>query len=111
MQSKSIRDHIDKWIIGGINGFYLFSKEWNNIEKEKLIKLSSLRKTKFCEVWAYDANNLDFFIGTFQSLQSQRGAADYFNVDYRSILRHLNTNKVTIKNGKLVLFFSKKLSS
>lgn len=37
-------------------------------------------------------------------------AAEYFNVDYRYILRHLDTNKVTIKNGKLVLFFSKKLS-
>ena len=38
-------------------------------------------------------------------------AADHFNVDYRSILRHLDTNKATIKNNKLVLFFSKKLTS
>jgi hypothetical protein len=37
-------------------------------------------------------------------------AADYFNVNYRSILRHLDTKKITIKNGKLVLFFSNKLS-
>ena len=36
--------------------------------------------------------------------------ANYFNVGYRSILRHLDTNKVTIKKGKSVLFFSKKLS-
>jgi hypothetical protein len=50
VQSKRIREDIDKWIIVGINDFYLFSKELNNIEKEKLIKLSSLRKTKFCEV-------------------------------------------------------------
>jgi hypothetical protein len=32
-------------------------------------------------------------------------AADHFNVDYRSILRHLDTNKATIRNDKLVLFF------
>ena len=40
---------------------------------------------------------------------SMKKAADYFNVDYRSILRHLDTNKATIKNNNLVLFFSKKL--
>ncbi len=37
-------------------------------------------------------------------------AADHFNIDYRSILRHLDTNKATIKIDKLVLFFSKKLT-
>jgi len=38
-------------------------------------------------------------------------AADHFKVNYRSILRHLDTNKVTIKNNKSVLFFSTKLTS
>ena len=38
-------------------------------------------------------------------------AADHFNVDYRSILRLLDTNKASIKNDRLVLFFSKKLTS
>lgn len=33
--------------------------------------------------------------------------AEYFKVDYRSIIRHLDTNKVTLKDGKLVLFYSK----
>jgi hypothetical protein len=37
-------------------------------------------------------------------------AADYFNVDYRTILRHLDTNKAILKNNKLVLLFSKKLT-
>lgn len=37
-------------------------------------------------------------------------AADHFNVDYRSILKHLDTFKATIKNDKLVLFFSTKLT-
>lgn len=37
-------------------------------------------------------------------------AADYFNVDYRSILSHLDTKLATIKDGKLVLLFSHELS-
>ena len=37
-------------------------------------------------------------------------AADHFNIDYRSILNHLDTNKATLKNDKLVLFYSKKLT-
>ena len=104
---EHLTNHLDKWIKGGINGYYLFSKELNNIEKEKLIEMSSLRKTNNCEVWVYDANNLESIYGTFNSMQK---AADHFNVDYRSILRHLDTNKATIKNDKLVLFFSKKLT-
>jgi len=84
----------------------LFSKELNNIERKKLIELSSIRKTNNCEVWVYDANNLESIYASFKSMQK---AADHFNVDYRSILKHLDTNKATIKNDKLVLFFSKKL--
>ena len=107
VQYRTITNHLDKWIKGGINGYYLFSKELNNIEKEKLIEMSNLRKTNNCEVWVYYANNLESIYGTFNSMQK---AADHFNVDYRSILRHLDTNKATIKNDKLVLFFSKKLT-
>ena len=69
--------------------------------------MSSLRKTNNCEVWVYDANNIDSIYGTFSSMKK---AADYFHVDYRSILRHLDTNKATLKNDKLVLFYSKKLT-
>ena len=66
--------------------------------------MSSLRKIRNVEVWVYDANNLELIIGNFQSMQK---AAYQFKVDYRTILRHLDTNKATIKNNKLVLFFSK----
>jgi len=104
VQFRTITNHIDKWVKGGINGYYLFSKELNNIEKEKLIEVSNMRKTNNCEVWVYDANNLKSIYASFNSMQK---AADHFNVDFRSILRHLDTNKATIKNGKL--FFSKKL--
>ena len=107
VQARTITNHIDKWIKGGINGYYLFSQELNNIEKQKLLKVSSLRKTNNCEVWVYDANNLQSIYGTFNSMQK---AADHFNIDYRSILNHLDTNKATLKNDKLVLFYSKKLT-
>lgn len=36
--------------------------------------------------------------------------AQYFKVDYRTILRDLDTKLATIKDGKLVLFFSNKLT-
>lgn len=107
VQSITIRNHLDSWIIGGVNGYYLFSKELTKTQTEQLLNLANLRKTNNCEVWVYDAKNLDYLYGTFGSMQK---AADHFNVDYRSILSLLDTNKVSIKNDRLVLFFSKKLT-
>ena len=37
-------------------------------------------------------------------------AAEQFNIDYRTILKHLDTNKVILKDNKLVLLYSKKLT-
>ena len=79
----------------------------NNLEKNKLIKFAKLRKTNNLKVWVYDANNFNLNLGNFKSLQK---AADNLNLDYRTIVRHLDTNKVTLKNGKLLLFFSKQLT-
>jgi hypothetical protein len=107
VKAITITNHVDKWIKGGINGYYLFSRELNDIEKDKLIELSNSRKTNNCEVWVYEANNLESIYGTFNSMQK---AADHFNIDYRSVLRHLDTNKATLKKDKLVLFYSKKLT-
>ena len=107
VQSRTITNHIDKWVKGGINGYYLFSKELNNIEKEKLIEVSSMRKTNNCEVWVYDANNLESIYASFNSMQK---AADHFNVDYRSLLKHLDTKIATMKGGKFLLLFSKELT-
>jgi len=45
-----------------------------------------------------------------EKFNSMQKAAEYFKVDYRSIQRHLDTNKVTLKDGKLVLFYSKELT-
>lgn len=37
-------------------------------------------------------------------------AADYLNVDYRSLLNHIDTKLASVKCGKLVLFFSNELT-
>lgn len=99
--------HIDKWIKGGLNGYYVFSKELNNLELEKLTELSLLRKTNNCTVWAYNAQDLELIHESFNSMQK---AAEYFDVDYRSILNHLDTKLATKKGGQLVLLFSKELT-
>lgn len=107
VQFRTITYHLDNWIKGGINGYYLFSKELNNLELEKLTNIFKLRKTNNCVIWVYEIDNLQSPMEKFNSMQK---AAEYFKVDYRSIQRHLDTNKVTLKDGKLVLFYSKELT-
>ena len=102
-----INTHLDKWITGGIEGNYLFSNELGNLEIDKLLKISLLRKHNNLKVWSYDAKTLELITDAFRSIQK---AADFFNVDYRSIQNHLDTKTATIKGGKLVLFFSKELT-
>ena len=48
----------------------------------------SLRKFNNLNVWVYDALTLEL-IDSFSSMQK---AADYFNVDYRSLLKHGSIN-------------------
>jgi len=107
VQHGTITNHLDKWIKGGINGNYIFSSELDSLELEKLMEISSLRKFNNCRVWAYHASTLELLSDSFSSMQK---AADYFNVDYRSILNHLDTKIATIKGGKLVLLFSSELT-
>lgn len=103
----NITNHLDKWIKGGINGNYLFSKELNEPlggrGKRKLLGIFNLRKTNNCEVWVYDANTLELLYDKFNSMKK---AAEQFNIDYRTILKHLDTNKVILKDNKLVLLYS-----
>lgn len=66
----------------------------------------SLRKFNNLNIWVYDALTLEL-IDSFSSMQK---AADYFNVDYRSLLKHLDTKLATNKNSRLILVFSKELT-
>lgn len=107
LQYKTITDHLDKWIKGGINGNYIFSYELDSLELEKLMEVLSLRKFNNCRVWVYNASTLELLSDSFGSMQK---AVDYFNVNYRSILNYLDTKLATIKNRKLVLLFSQELT-
>lgn len=103
VHDRMINNHIDKWIKGGINGNYIFNYELDTKELEKLLEISSLRKFNNNKVWVYNASTLEQISNTFGSMQK---AADYFKVDYRSILNHLDTKLATLKGGKSVLLFS-----
>lgn len=102
-----INNHLDKWIKGGLEGNYLFSSELDSLELEKLKEISLLRKHNNLKVWVYDALTLELISDVFSSMKK---AADYFNVDYRSLLNHLDTKLATVKGGKLVLLFSNELT-
>jgi NUMOD1 domain len=49
------------------------------------MEISTLRKFNNCIVWAYNASTLELLSDSFTSIQK---AADYFKVDYRSMLNH-----------------------
>ena len=102
-----INNHLDKWIKGGLEGNYLFSSELDSLELEKLKEISLLRKHNNLKVWVYDALTLELISDVFSSMKK---AADYFNVDYRSLLNYLDTKLATVKGGKLVLLFSNELT-
>jgi len=68
-----------------------------------ILRRGGLRKSNNCRNWVYNASTLELLLNP---LSSMKKAADYFNVDYRSILIHLDTELATIKDGKLVLLFS-----
>jgi len=67
-----------------------------------LTNVSTLQLGNKKKVWAYNSQTLDL-INNFPSLKL---AAEYFNVEYRTIKRHLDTKTVT---SEKVYFFSKKL--
>ena len=79
VQHRTITNHLDKWITGGINQNYIFSYELDNFDgppaTEKLLEISSERKSKNCRVWAYNASTLELLSDSFSSMQK---AADYF---------------------------------
>lgn len=64
---------------------------------------------KKIKVWVYNTKTLELIEDSpFSSLLA---AARYFNIDYRTISRHLDTKKATNQNKTLVYFFSEEISS
>ena len=70
-------------------------------------EISLSRKHNNLKVWVYDALTLELVADMFSSMKK---AADYFNVNYRSLLKHLYTKIATMKGGKFLLLFSKELT-
>ncbi len=87
----------------GIKGTYLFSKQLTDKEINKLLtNVNTLQLGNKKKVWVYNSQTLDL-TNNFPSLKL---AAEYFNVEYRTIKRHLDTKTAT---SEKVYLFSKKL--
>nr|YP_002213606.1 NADH dehydrogenase subunit 1 [Beauveria brongniartii]ABU50179.1 NADH dehydrogenase subunit 1 [Beauveria brongniartii] len=79
-----------------------------NSRKNIILKeISLLRKFNNCKVWIYDALTLELLTDKFPSMQK---AADYFNIDYRTILNNMDTNLAIMKGNKWILIFSHELT-
>lgn len=108
--SRKVIDYfIDTGKAEGINGTYLYTKPLTN---EAIINLKSMSENLQLgnkkKVWAYDANTLKLINNNaFPSLVE---ASKYFNVDYRTITRHLNKKLSTILNGNFVFLFNNEIS-
>lgn len=93
----------------GVKGTYLFSRPLEYIEIESLKELSeSITLGNKVKVWAYDAKILDLINN--EPFFSISAAADYFNVNYRTISRNLDTKNFTKQNNMLVYLFKKEIN-
>jgi len=89
----------------GIKGTYLFSNQLNCEEINKLLNnVDSLKLGNKKEVWIYDAETLKLVNN--MPYASLKLAAEYLEVEYRTIKRHLDTK---IYTPKKVYLFSKEL--
>jgi group I intron endonuclease len=94
----------------GIKGTYLFSRPLEESEIKSLRELSEdIRTGNKVKVWAYDALTLDLINN--EPFSSISDAADYFNVNYRTVNRHLDTKLATKQNKMSVYFFKKEINS
>lgn len=94
----------------GVTGRYLYSIPLTGEEIKNLILASeNLQLGNKILVWAYKAKTFELINNSpFSSLLD---AANYFNVNYRTITRHLDTKLVTTQNKILVYFFKKEVDS
>lgn len=99
---------IDKGGTAGSKAIYVYSRRLSVEEiKPLLAKVGYLQLGLKVPVYVYDANNLELVNNApFDSLLD---TANYFCVNYRTIARHLNTNKAIKRSGILVYFFKNKL--
>jgi len=108
--SRAVIDYfIDTGKAEGVKGTYLYSKPLTNAEVKKLKSMSeNLQLGNKKKVWAYDAKTLNLI--TNKPFISLEEAAKYFNINYRTVKRHLDTKLATMQNGKLVFLFQTEIS-
>lgn len=99
---------LDKARTAGSKAIYAYSRRLSVEDlKPLLAKVGYLQLGLKVPVYVYDANNLELVNNApFDSLLE---TANYFGVDYRTIARHLNTNKAIKRSGRLVYLFKNKL--
>ena len=84
----------------GIKGTYLFSNQLNCEEMNKLLNnADSLKLGNKKEVWVYDSETLKLV--NIMPYPSLKLAAEYLEVEYRTIKRHLDT-KISIPKKKYI---------
>ena len=96
---------IDSYKAEGIKGTYLFSNKLNCEEIHRLLNnVDSLKSGNKKLVWIYPAETLELVNN--MPYASLKLAAEYLEVDYRTIKRHLDTK---ISSSKKVYLFSKNI--
>ena len=96
---------IDSYKAEGIKATYLFSNKLNCEEINKLLNnVDSLQLGNKKEVWIYHAETLELVNN--MPYPSLKLAAEYLEVEYRTIKRHLDTK---ISTSKKVYLFSKNI--
>lgn len=108
---RSVIDYfLDTGKAEGVKGTYLYTRPITDKEIKNLLQASeNLQLGNKKEVWAYNAKTFELINNSpFPSLQD---TANYFNVNYRTITRHLDTKIATMQNKTLVYFFKKEIDS
>ena len=109
--SKRVVDYfLDKGKPEGVKGTYIYSRPLNNKEIKILLQDSeNLQLGNKIKVWVYNAKTFKLINNSpFPSLVD---AANYFNINYRTVTRHLDTKFPTMQNKTLVYFFKKEIDS
>lgn len=101
---------LNKGRTAGSKAIYVYSRALSVKEIKPLIaKVESIQLGLKVPVYVYDANTLELINNApFDSLLD---TANFYGVDYRTIARHLNTNKAVKRGDSLVYFFKQKLDT
>ena len=109
--SRNVIDYfIDTGKAEGIKGTYLYTRPITDKEIKNLILASeNLQLGNKIKVWAYNAKTFELINNApFPSILE---TANFFNVNYRTITRHLDTKLATMQNKFWVYFFKKEVDS